>query len=401
VQSNSRSGLLVCAILSLLVVLGLTSFADAQSFRSSAETWGQSYRPAGLVNLEARSHVYPWIRGETQIWAGQAPRSDNPTGQVVILSAMVQEPTGHFALRAGRFVLATGAVRPVHLDGAHAQVRTQFGSQLEVFGGVPVSLALSARAYDWLLGGRFAQRLGAFGVLGMSYVEQRDHGRETNQELGADLALYILRQLSVSGRAAYDLAARGVAETTLTGSYGSSERRIEVFGSLRNASLIMPSTSLFSVLSNEASLQTGVSGRVRVAPRLRLEGLVAYRAQGDRAGVRARVGGTLWLSDDQGSALEGFVTRDGVGDGQWTGVRVLLMREVITDLRLMGEIELVAPDHARDSGAVWPWGRLSARYTLLEHWQLSMGAEGSSSPRFTKLFQGLVRVAYEFAQGVP
>lgn len=353
------------------------------------------------MNLEARSYLYPWIRGETQVWAGQAPRSDDPTGQVVILSAMVQEPTGHFTLRAGRFVLATGAVRPVHIDGGQARARTSFGTELELFGGVPVALALSARAYDWLLGTRLSQRLGAHGVIGVSYVEQRDHGRETHEELGADVALYVLPQLSFSGRAAYDIATRGLAEAMLTGSYGSSERRLEVFGSLRNASLILPSTSLFTVLSNEASLQSGVSGRMRVAPRLRLEGLVAYRAQGARAAVRARAGATLWLADDQASALEGFVTRDGVGQGQWTGLRVLLMREVFADLRLMGELELVVPDHPEDRGVVWPWGRVSARYTLFEHWQLSMGAEGSSSPRFTKLFQALVRVAYEFVRGVP
>lgn len=371
--------------------------ALAQSFRSSAETWGQSYRPAGLVNLEARSVLYPWIRGETQVWAGLSPRSDNPQGQVVILSALVQEPTGHLALRAGRFVLATGAVRPVHIDGGHAQARTNFNGQLELFGGVPVAMALASRSFDWLLGGRVSQRLGPFGVVGASYVQQRDHGRETHQELGADLALYILRQLTLSGRAAYDIARRDIAETTVTGSYGSVERRLELFGSLRNASLILPSTSLFSVLSNEASLQVGVSGRLRVAPRLRLDGLLAYRGQGSRGAVRARAGGTLWLSEDQASALEGFVTRDGVGEGQWTGVRVLLTRELLANLRLMGEIELVVPDHAQDRGVVWPWGRLSARYVLLEHWVLSVGAEGSSSPRFTKLFQALARVAYEFA----
>lgn len=304
-------------------------------------------------------------------------------------------------LRAGRFVLATGAVRPVHLDGGHVRLRSEQGTQVEGFGGMPVTLQHGGRAFDWLVGGRLSQRLMSFGVLGASYVQQRDHGRQTNEELGADLVLYLWRNLSLNGRAAYDVARRDVAETTLTSSYGSVERRVELFGSLRNASLILPSTSLFSVLSNEASVQAGASGRIRVAPRLRLEGLAAYRGQGAEAAPRLRAGGTLWLDDEQSGMIEGAVTRDGVGDGKWTGMRVLLSREVIEALRVMGELELVVPDHDRNNGKIWPWGRLSARYTLFEHWSISAGAEGSSSPQFSKVFQGIARLAYEFATGTP
>jgi hypothetical protein len=289
----------------------------------------------------------------------------------------------------------------VHLDGGHLQLRSDQGTQLEGFGGVPVTLAHDARAFDWLVGGRLSQRLLTFGLIGASYVQQRDRGRQTNEELGADFVFYILRDLTLSGRAAYDVARRGVAETSVTSSFGSVDKRVEVFGALRNASLILPSTSLFSVLSNEASLQAGASGRMRVAPRLRLDGLVAMRAQGDEAAPRLRAGGTLWLDDEQSSLIEGAVTRDGVGEGQWTGMRVLLSREVWLALRVMGELELVVPDHARDNGKVWPWGRLSARYALLEHWTISAGAEGSSSPRFSRLFQAIARVAYEFATGTP
>lgn len=376
-----------------------SSPAGAQNFRSSVEGWGQTYRPAGLVNLEARSLLYPWIRAETQVWAGRSPRADDPTGDVVVLAAQLRDPSGRLGLHAGRFVLATGAVRPVHIDGVHALGQTYRGTSLEVFSGVPVVPRFGSRAYDWMVGGRLAQRLGSYGVLGASYVERRDRGRETNEALGADLALYVLRWLSLSGRASYDLVSRGWAEIAASGALGSVQRRLEVYGSMRNASLILPSTSLFSVLSDAASVQTGVTARVRVAPRLTLESLLGYRGQGEHQGARARLGGTLWLTDEGKSSLEGVVTRDGVARSQWTGLRALLVRELRADLRLMAEVELVVPDRPAGRGNVWPWGRLSARYTVRSHWQLSAGAEGSSSPQFVRLFQALVRVAYQLGGG--
>ncbi len=370
--------------------------------RSSAETWGQLYRPAGLANVEARSYLYPWVRVEAQVWGGKPdPNLPNPTGDVVVLALQALDPTGHLSLHAGRFVLSTGAVRPVHIDGGHVTARLTQGTSFEAFGGVPVVLGFGDRSYDWLVGGRAAQRLGNLGILGASYVERRDHGREVNEELGADMVLYLSRKLSMNGRTAYDLISRGFSEAILTSSYGSSERRVEVYGSLRNASLIIPATSLFSVLSDAASVQAGTSGRIRVAPRLRLEGLVAYRGQGDEHGLRARMGGTLWLNDEGDSSLEVALTRDGVGDGQWTGLRTLLVRELIENLRLLCELELVVPDHPTGKGNVWPWGRLSARYTLRERWVFAAGAEGSSSAQFNKLIQALVRVAYQFEVGTP
>jgi hypothetical protein len=373
----------------------------AQNFRSSVETWGQTYRPAGLMNLEARSVLYPWVRAETQVWTGRPATQDDPTGDVVVLALQAREPLGRLALHAGRFVLSTGAVRPVHLDGAHVVAQTLGGTSAEVFSGVPVVPRFGRRSYDWLVGGRVAQRFGSFGVLGASYVERRDRGRETSEALGGDLALYLLRRLSMSARASYDLVSRDVAEVAATGALGSIERRLELYGTLRNAALLLPSTSLFSVLSDAPSVQTGANVRVRVAPRLSLDSLLGYRAQGDRHGVRAMLGGTLWLADDASSSLEGRLTRDGVQSARWTGLRTLLVRALRPDLRLMAELELVIPDRSAGRGSVWPWGRLSARYTLRERWHFSAGAEGSSSPQFVRLFQALMRVAYHFEAATP
>lgn len=386
-------GSLASLLLACWIVLWSEPTA-AQPLTLTLEGWGQTYRPAALGNFEARFHAYPWIRAETQVWTGLSPRESGGTGDVVVLAAYLREPTGHAEARVGRFVLTTGAVRPIHIDGGSVRVQNDQGTALEVFGGVPVVPRFASRAYDWMVGGRLSQRIGRWGVVGASYVERRDHGREVDEELGVDAALYPGRNIDLSGRVSYDLVSRGLSEVQASLSMGRVDRRAELFTTVRNASLILPATSLFSVLSDAQSVQAGMSGRWRVAPRLRVGGVAAYRGVGERHGARVRADATLWLDDEGKGALEGAITRDGVEGGRWTGFRALVYRDVIEALRLMAELELVRADDEGDGSHLWPWGRLSGRYVLFEHWQVSVGAEGSASPQFVRLFQGLVRLAY-------
>lgn len=388
---------LVCIALGAVVWLSFFTLSSAhaqQQYGFGVEGWAQTYRPAGLVQVEGRIKSYPWLAAEAQAWAGRSPSAEGGNGDLVVLALRARDAKGRGEASAGRFVLTTGAVRPVHLDGGYARGQTSFGFALEAFGGVPVTPRFQSRAYDWLVGGRASQRLSRFGVLGASFVERRQGGREVDQEVGGDLTVYMLSWLSAASRVSYDLVSRGLSEIQVTGSAGSSQKRIELFGSVRNPSLILPATSLFSVLSNTPSAQAGVSGRMRVAPRLTIDALAGYRQASDVFGVRARLAARLWLDDEGKGAIEGEVTRDGVKGSEWTGVRALLYHDLFAGFRLSGEVELVVADEARSGSRLWPWGRVSARYLVREVWLLSAGVEGSASPEFVKLFSGLFRVGY-------
>jgi hypothetical protein len=368
--------------------------AQAQQIGLGVDTWGQTYRPAGVVQLDSRVKAYPWLSAEAQAWTGRSPSAEGGNGDVVVLALRARDAEGRGEVTGGRFVLTTGAVRPVHIDGGYLRGGAR-GFALEAFAGVPVTPRFQSRSYDWLVGGRASQRLGSFGVLGASFVERRDHGRQIDQELGCDLTVYIRRNLSTAGRASYDLVSRGLSEIQVTGTWGSSVKRLEAFVAVRNPSLILPATSLFSVLSNVPSAQGGLSGRMRVAPRLTFDALVAYREATDAYGIRAKLGARLWLDDEGKGALEGELTRDGVEGAQWTGLRGLAYHDVFAAFRLSGEVELVVADEEKNGSRVWPWGRLSARYLACESWLFSAGVEGSASPEFVKVFQALFRVGYQ------
>jgi hypothetical protein len=382
-----------CAWLTFLKVAN----AQAPKLGFGVDTWGQTYRPAGLVQLESRLKAYPWLQAEAQAWAGRSPSAEGGNGDVVVLALRAQDAEGRAQATGGRFVLTTGAIRPVHIDGGYVRGQIPQGFAIEGFGGVPVTPRFSSRAYDWLVGGRASQRFGSIGVLGASFVERRDHGRRIDQEIGCDLTLYLMPSLSTAGRASYDLVSRGLSEIQVTGAWGSSLKRLEAFVAVRNPSLILPATSLFSVLSNVPSAQGGMTGRMRVAPRLTLDALLAYRAASETYGIRAKLGARLWLDDEGKGALEGEVTRDGVQGSEWTGLRALAYHDLFAGIRLNGEVELVIADDTRNGSRVWPWGRLSTRYLLRDTWLFSAGVEGSASPEFVKVFQALLRVGYQRA----
>ena len=217
-----RALVMACVAVALWASLHVQrSKVSAQSYGGRIEGWGQTYRPAGIVSLEARTHAYPWLSAETQVWGGRSPLEPQGNGDVLVLALRARDPTGHGDLHAGRFVLSTGAVRPVHIDGAHLRGRLDVGTMLEAFGGVPVVPAFASRAYDWLAGGRLSQRLGEHGAVGASYVERRDHGREIDEELGVDLVVYMRSWLSLAGRTSYDLVSRGLSEVNVTTSLGA------------------------------------------------------------------------------------------------------------------------------------------------------------------------------------
>jgi len=143
-----------------------TAGADPLRLRGDAllQTEG-SATPTGLVVLQGQDTQQPWVSAEGLVWAGATPSA---TGDVLVLAVHLREPHGYAELQAGRFVLATGAVHPVQIDGGRAIARAPWGSTVETFGGIPVVPRFGARSYDWLAGGRIAETVSDVGTLGFT-----------------------------------------------------------------------------------------------------------------------------------------------------------------------------------------------------------------------------------------
>jgi hypothetical protein len=377
-------------------VLGLHSRAHADPLRlrgdALAETQGTS-SPTGLVVLQGEDSVRPWIGVEGLVWAGWAG-TPSATGDVLTLVVHLRAPHGYAEARVGRFILATGAVHPVQIDGAHIIARAPWGSVVETFGGIPVVPRFGARDYDWLVGGRVAETVANAATLGVSYVQRREDGEIANEEVGADLAVAPAPWCDLAAFGAYDLTSPGLAEARASAAARWGDWRFELFGSKLSPGRLLPATSLFSVLGDMPSETIGGTVRWRAAPRLDL------LASGAGQDVAGGLGGNGWLRatlrlDDRGNGSLGLeVRRMAVPGAQWTGVRGIAALPLGKGFRYSNEIEIVVPDSPDGRGVAWPWGLSALSWRSRTGWELAGALEASSTPQQRYEADALVRLTY-------
>jgi hypothetical protein len=366
--------------------------ADAEPLRLRADAYAEARSPVGLIVLQGESRERPWLAFEGLVWSGYR---DGGAADVLVLMAKLREARGYGELRVGRFVVATGAVRPMHLDGAWGVVRSPQGSTAEAFAGVPVVPRFGGRAYDWAAGGRVAQTIAARVTAGVSYVQERDRGASANEEVGFDLAAAPTRRIDLAARGAYDLSSPGVTDALVSAAWRSTALRVELFGTHRSPSRILPATSLFSVLGDLPSQQAGATARWGAAPRLDLSASGAAQRAGGQLGARAWVRGELRL-DDRGEARVGLeVRRQDVGDARWSGVRASGAQGLGKGLTLSSELELARPDEPRGRGALWPWGLLALAWRSAGGaWEVAAACEAAVTPESRAETNALVRLAH-------
>jgi hypothetical protein len=368
----------------------LAQSASADPLRLRADAVAETQSPAGLLVLQGSDRMQPWVDAESLVWAGSKPTL---TGDVLVLAMRVREPHGYGELRAGRFVLATGAVHPVQMDGAHAIARAPWGSTVETFGGMPVVPRFGERSYDWLAGGRIAQSIASAATVGLSYVQRREAGELSDEEIGADLATAPTRWFDLGARAAYGLTTPGLAEARATATLRSTDWRLEVFGSQLQPGRLLPATSLFSVLGDMPSQKVGGTLRWRAAPRLDLLASGAGQVVGGELGSNEWLRATLKL-DDRGDGNLGLeVRRVDVVGAKWTGARVIASVPLGRGFRYSSETEIVVPDEPDGRGAAWPWGLVALSWRSAGGWDVACAGEASSTPQQRHETDVLLRVA--------
>jgi hypothetical protein len=351
--------------------------AEGNPLQLRADALATSASPAGLLTLEADGMLDRGLSAEAVVWMGSA---DDTRPDVLVMVLRAHTADGWASARLGRFVASLGALRPIQIDGAAGRLRLPLQLDIEGFAGVPVLPGLAtARAWNWIAGGRFARRIGEGGSIGVAYAQQREDGRLASEELGVDAGLALGRRDDVGAKLAYDLANPGVAEVALTASHRRKALRAELYLSYRSAAHLLPATSLFTVLGDTPAERAGVVSTWRAAPRLDvIADLGARRVDRDIApalALRAR----LRLDDRGASAVTGELRRDGVGDDMWTGARCAARISLPRSFAVTTELELVRPDHDRGRGTLWPWA-LAALGWDDGTWQAALAVEASASP---------------------
>ena len=364
----------------------LAATASADPLRLRADALATTASPAGLLVLEADAS-----QAEAVVWMQGA--EEDSSGDVLVVAVRAQALKGRANARIGRFVSTLGALRAAHVDGAALRFRLPQRVDVEAVGGIPVMPGLgTSRSWDWLAGGRVSRQVGDGGSIGLAYAQRRDVGMLVTEELGADAGFAITKRADVGARAAYDVVNPGIAEIALTTSHRGKSLRTEAYAIHREASHLLPATSLFSVIGDVPSQRAGAVVTWKAAPRLDLIADAGGRKIEDDYGLEL-VGRARLRLDDRGTSLLGAeLRRSGVADDEWTGIRGTARIALDKRFTASTELELVIPDVDRGRGRVWPWALAAVSWDCGE-WQAAIAAEASSSPEFTSRFDVLGQLA--------
>jgi hypothetical protein len=363
-------------VVAMLVCCATAAAADPLRLRGDALATTQS--PAGLHTLQAAGERDSNLSAEAVVWRGET------TGDVLVIALRAHAVRGRATATLGRFVATVGALRPVHVDGAGARLRLPYRFDVEGYAGIPVAPGF-ARSWDWLAATRISRKLGDWGSFGVAYLQQRDAGQLATEEVGFDAGTAFSKSDSAAAKVAYDVATPGLASVTLIATHRAGALRTDVFASHRQASHLLPATSLFSVLGDVPAERGGTTLTWKAAPRLDVGGdIAARRVDADVAPelvLRAR----LKLDDRGVNAVSFEARRDGVADDEWTGFRAASRIGLPHALTLASELELVVPDTDRGAGRVWPWV-LTALAWERGAWHAAIAGEASASPTDVRRF---------------
>lgn len=370
----------------MIPILLLVVAQAAPTYRLRGDVLAASQAPSGVIALSGSAEHERWVSAEALLWAG------DDEIDALVAAVKLLHPDGLGELRAGRMLLATGALRPVHFDGAAGLLRAPWGTTVEAFAGSPVVPRFDYRGGDWLIGARVAQRVSDLGHVGVAVLRRTDAGALADQEIGIDAVFVPVEIADVAARAAYDLLTYGVSEASLGGGVTLEPVRVSVLAQHRSPSRILLATSVFSVLGDVPSNAFLVTADWRAAPRLDLSLTVGARHV-DGWGDELRLASTLRL-DDRGRGAVGVVlTRYGAAGAGWTGARVFVRQPILPSLVASVEAELARTR----AGDLWPWVLGAIAWRFLPRWDAALAVEASASPTYRYAVQAIGRVGYRWS----
>lgn len=386
---SDRSARLLAAVLPSTVALFFDGSAHGAPYRLTADAFVQVADPFGAMILQGRTRDASGLGIEVLAF-GDVGGSPSPEGDVLVAALSYRDAKGRGEARLGRLVLGTGALLPVQMDGLVLLGRTPLGATLELFGGVPVSPRFSARAFDWVAGGRLSESV-SFGTIGLAYMQRREQAQVVDHELGLDLALFLGDRMELASRVAYDLSTPGISEARMASAFEYHAVRLELSASQHVPSRVLPATSLFSVLGNVAHRALVADVRVYATPRLDLRATGGLRLIDAHPYEDAALLSVLRIGEGGGFGSVGLeLRRQGASDGGWTGARVFSRVPILEVVSASVEAEVVRPDESK-RGALLGFGLLALTWRIHEYFELAVASEVTES-RETRTLDGLLRL---------
>lgn len=124
-----------------------------------------------------------------------------------------KKAAGNTAVDLGRVMVHEGSASE-QLDGAHVRTDLQGGFTIAAYGGSPVETQLDTRRGDSIWGGRIANGVPGYFVLGVSHLDEKNNGDGLRREDGVDIWLRPVSKFEVQGLSSYNAIERGWMQHT-------------------------------------------------------------------------------------------------------------------------------------------------------------------------------------------
>ena len=115
----------------------------------------------------------------------------------------IRKEKGNTMLNLGRLVVNEG-VASEQIDGGYARTDLKGGLTIAAYGGSPVETAGDTRSGDSVYGGRVSQGVTGLYTLGVSYLQEKNDGKDVRKEEGIDLWLKPFGKMDILGRSTYN-----------------------------------------------------------------------------------------------------------------------------------------------------------------------------------------------------
>jgi hypothetical protein len=206
-----------------------------------------------------------WDAGTTSKW----------NGDFQTLYAQTRLLDRRLTIRAGRELVSTGVGRMMQLDGGEAIALLPAGFRLQGYVGSPVTQRFQSRDVirswnpvggDLAYGGRLAWAYGAPGYpgrgieIGASANYVMDGGSPVRQEIGGDLRLQPLRDLTFTGLASYSVYDERASELLARATYSVTRKlRVEADAHYIAPDLFLARNSILSVFATNSRQDYGAA----------------------------------------------------------------------------------------------------------------------------------------------
>jgi hypothetical protein len=120
----------------------------------------------------------------------------------------VKKATGNTAVDLGRVLVHEGTASE-QLDGVHARTDLKGGFTIAAYGGSPVETRFDTRRADSIWGGRIANGVPGYFIVGVSHLDEKNNGDSFRREDGVDIWLRPVSKLVVQGMSSYNTIERG------------------------------------------------------------------------------------------------------------------------------------------------------------------------------------------------